>query len=291
MCLIIASPSGKRISDKILDEAASTNRDGAGIAWSEPKEKKIHFRKGLTTSQVKEILDGEAKGKAWVIHFRIATVGGVSSELTHPFTVDQFASTENEGIADSVLFQNGTFSNWREYLLQAVAHSGTPIPQPPWSDSRAIAFCLGVYGKHLLSLLDNTSRFLVFDANEPTATRMMLWGDWHDYEDFKFSNRGTSAFHTSSTHFQSNRSNHGGGSAHPPKHGVASGGTESASTDSATTLTSSEPSPTSSGQPVTSPRTGPVRTYKTKPGYDAWRSFSQSGVYIRADNEPAHQQA
>src|SRR5690349_3478413 len=125
MCLIIASPTGERISDKILEEAAHTNSHGAGVAWHDPQEKKIRFVKGLGVEDVKKLLDSAAlKGKAHVTHFRIATEGAVCPALTHPFVIDAHATTTTEGMADSVLFQNGTFSQWKDFLTHAVASSG-----------------------------------------------------------------------------------------------------------------------------------------------------------------------
>jgi hypothetical protein len=194
MCLIIAAPHKKRIPDAWLDAAASTNRDGAGVAWFDSAKKKICFKKHLDLPGVKSVLDNEASGKSYAVHFRIATVGGVDPALTHPFTIEQTPSIEAEGEADSLLFQNGTCSDWRDMLLKSSLGSGVKIPPPPWSDSRAIAFLCSVHGKHILSILGDHSRYLVFDAAESASQRMMLWGDWHDYEGFRFSNKNSPVF-------------------------------------------------------------------------------------------------
>jgi hypothetical protein len=283
MCQIIASPTGKRISDKILEESAASNGHGGGLAWL-VDDNKIKFRKGLDVKGVKELLDGEAKGLPWVVHFRIATHGPICDELTHPFTIDARASVECEGEADSVLFHNGTFPNWKEYLLQAVASSGTPLPEQPWSDSRAVAFVCHVYGKHVLSILENSSRFLVFDAKEKKDHRIMLWGTWHDYDVFKFSNRGTSAFSTYADNRSSSSSSRGGGSENPQRDAAEDeGAAEESNTQVSTKPSTSERLPSS-----TTPHSAAssAKAFKPKAGYDCWRSFGKDGVHVRGTNEP-----
>lgn len=292
MCLIIASPTGKRISDKILEEAARSNGDGAGLAWLQGGGI-VRFKKGLTVEDVKKLLDGEAKGKAWVAHFRIATHGGVRPELTHPFTIDAEASVALEGEAPSVLFHNGTFQEWKQYLLQAAATSGTPLPEAPWSDSRALAFCCGVFGKHFLSIIDNQSRFLVFDAAAEEADRMMCWGNWYNFEVFKFSNQGTSAFYSSS---------YGGGSnANFPNRQALEEGEEkvesaAANTEESNKSSSETPNPSKdSHKSSTSTEsrggagtgTNRPRSFRARENHDYWRHFDTSGVYVEADNEAA----
>lgn len=301
MCLIIASPTGKRISNKILEEAANTNSNGAGIAWSDKGQ--IFFKKGLDVKDVQEILDKEIGTKPWVAHFRIATIGGPIPELTHPFTIDEAASIAFEGQADSVLFQNGTFSQWKEHLLQACASRGCKVPESPWSDTRAIAFLCNIYGKHILSLLDNSSRFLVFDAKDTTDRRIMLWGEWHDFEEFKFSNRGTSAFSNnfSSRHPAYDQRNRGGGqsasnfqaAAQVEETESAAESTEINNPDSATETTvaggiSSSNSKSNSGSALSrrSLTSRESRRFTPKANYDVWRHLDASGAYIKADNEP-----
>lgn len=277
MCLIIASSSGKRVSKKILEEAARSNRDGGGLAWL--SDNKIHFRKGIDFEEVDKILDAEAKDCPWVCHFRIATIGAAIPELTHPFSIDEIASTESAGEAKSVLFQNGTFHTWKEYLLQAVASSGVPLPGAKWSDSRALAFCCGVYGKHFLSLIDNHSRFLVFDATEPPERRMQLWGEWHTVDGFQFSTRSTSAFYEPSK----NNSSAGGGarSSFTPTEETGEENANEEEAKKGVTSIIATPSQKSTEQTSAASR----RQFVAKPGFDYWKRFSQTGLRVSAENE------
>lgn len=289
MCLVIASPSGKGISKEILQDAAGTNRDGAGLAWLD--NGKIQFRKGLTVDELQVLLENEAKDKVWVSHFRIATVGGVTPKLTHPFTIDERASIELSGEADSVLFQNGTFNTWKEYLLQASAAGKLKIPEPPWSDTRAVAFLCHVYGKHLLSLLDNHSRFLVFDAKEPKEKRIMLWGSWEDHDGFKFSNKGSCAFHVSKTYSPGR----GGGSENPTKAAQANDADaaesemdEGTAADRVAEMVAAQTdSPSQSKVSLVPSREKKAPTFRQRRSHNVWRQFTQAGLLIKGDNEPS----
>lgn len=282
MCLVIASPSGKGISEEILQDAAQKNGDGAGLAWLD--KNKIQFRKGLTVDELRDLLATEAKDKVWVAHFRIATVGGVTPALTHPFTIDERVSVDPSGEADAVLFQNGTFSTWKDFLLQASATAKIRLPEPPWSDTRAVAFLCHVYGKHILSLLDNHSRFLVFDAKEPSTKRIMLWGSWEDHDGFKFSNKGSCAFYEKKT------TTHGGGPGNPTKAAEANDADaaenamdEDRAADAVAEMVARVQTPQTTSSPL--PKRPSARMYKQRKIHNVWRHFTQAGLLIKGDNE------
>lgn len=269
MCLIIAAPHKKRIPNSVLEAAASSNRDGAGVAWYDKSKKKICFKKQLDLAGVIATLDGEASGKSYAVHFRIATVGGAVPELTHPFTIENNPATDATGESESVLFQNGTCSDWKDALLKATLGSGLKLPPPPWSDSRAVALLCHIHGKHILSLVDNHSRYLVFDATEPDNRRMMLWGDWHDHEGFKFSHKGSPVFTA------------------PVVRTVVTTPTTGANNPNTTNSSylSRETSRTPTTGTTTGSATDSARRYIPKEGYDAFRKFSTTGTPLVAANE------
>lgn len=295
MCLCIASPTGKRISKGILTDAARTNSDGGGLAWLDEDKKKIVWRKDLSPDEVHDLLGKEVKDRPWVAHFRIATSGGKLPELTHPFSIDKMASTDKGGEHDSVLFQNGTMSGWKDMLLQAAASSGTELPPAPWSDTRAIAFLCHVYGKHILSLLDNHSRFLVFEAKEVRTRRMMLWGEWHEQDGFKFSNKGASCFT-----YQNGKGS--GSSNFPQKEESQIEDGPSAFDDEGMVVAGSPTLPGPVNPNQSSSTTVPTTTYsrtttpasdtsnkrikfKPKAAYNHWQHFDQAGLEVVATNE------
>lgn len=193
MCIIIASPNGAPISAVLLADAASSNRDGGGCAWLQ--DDKIEYRKGLDAKGIAAVLKKDMpKNAAHIVHFRIATVGGVREELTHPFPIGPDACLDINGNCDKVLFHNGQFGDWKKLVIDAACASRVNIPPGPWSDSRGMAFLCAVMGKHVIGLLDSSSRYVVFDATEKADRRMFLWGAWPEKDGLRFSHQGSCAF-------------------------------------------------------------------------------------------------
>ena len=237
MCLIIASPNGKKPAFDIFEDAASTNRDGIGLAWR--VKDKVLFKKGITLDELQQLMDTEVNDQ-WVAHFRIATIGGKTSELTHPFVVSNDSPLKLEGEADSVLFQNGTFSSWDTELLRACANRGIRIPDGDWSDARAIAVLVSIYGRNILRFCGG-SRYLLLSngnkANPDLATPVWYTGDWkiHAPSGLHFSNGGSSIFHTSSVTTESRSRPFPQATSHASEDASRTGSERSGSTRASTT--------------------------------------------------------
>lgn len=136
-----------------------------GLAYK--KGKKIAYKKGIfDVDEFQELI--KKLPFPYALHFRTMTKGDKSPELCHPFPITANASLKLEGTADSVLFHNGTFAYWEDYLLYMSTVGGIQLPDTEsgttdvWSDSRAIALLIHKYGMGFLNLIDN--RFLVMDA-------------------------------------------------------------------------------------------------------------------------------
>ena len=91
MCVAIHVPAGtKTPSLETLQRCWTSNPDGAGIAWRTPGEKYcIRIEKGFMTwlefENYWKKMDFENFKEDMLIHFRIATHGGVCAGNTHPF--------------------------------------------------------------------------------------------------------------------------------------------------------------------------------------------------------------
>jgi hypothetical protein len=89
MCIICIKPAGRPLPDHDdLERSWEANPDGAGIMYNEAG--KVHVKKGLMTKEAFFDAYDKLRGRAnqtIVFHFRIATHGGVSREMTHPFPV------------------------------------------------------------------------------------------------------------------------------------------------------------------------------------------------------------
>lgn len=83
MCLIIYNASGNAYTKDQIANAYDTNDDGVGIMWIEDGE--VQVLKGLYSKEdTLQLMEGFV-GVPHVIHFRMATHGGVKPELAHPF--------------------------------------------------------------------------------------------------------------------------------------------------------------------------------------------------------------
>lgn len=92
MCIICCKKKGIAMpTDEMIEQMWDANRDGAGIAWSENNI--VHIEKGfMTLEDIKKhlrTLSGHVDMTAipMLMHFRIATHGGISPQNTHPFPV------------------------------------------------------------------------------------------------------------------------------------------------------------------------------------------------------------
>jgi hypothetical protein len=101
MCIIAVKPKGKTISKEILENCWQRNPDGAGIMYA--VNGKIYVSKELHSfekfyKQFKHI-DNSIDTNI-VVHFRIATSGGVNERNIHPFKISDEAYFCHNGILD-----------------------------------------------------------------------------------------------------------------------------------------------------------------------------------------------
>jgi len=136
MCQILhcetARPSRKQVR-RVID----ANPDGTGVAW-------IHggvaqWRKGLADDQALDL--SQSVPLPFALHARVATSGGTSSRLTHPFPVSRKSGLSLAGSAPSVLMHNGIWSTWDADDLVDRANLRGPV-----SDTRLMAYLLSRVG-------------------------------------------------------------------------------------------------------------------------------------------------
>ena len=87
MCVVIAKPRGSALDTQTLHRCWIANNQGAGVSWSE--KGKLFIEKGfMDWDTFKDFWDARDWTEiACIVHFRIATHGGVNEENTHPFWV------------------------------------------------------------------------------------------------------------------------------------------------------------------------------------------------------------
>ncbi len=160
MCIIAIAESRKLTKEEVKN-CFTANSDGAGIAWSDGG--KNHFKKGIMDLKKFQTLYDSFDILPHVVHFRIATSGGVSRELTHPFVVSLDSPLYVAGAIESpLLFHNGIVPDWKETFLHWTPDilrelrrlkKMTQLPAGPWSDTRATSIMMAYAGEAILSLL------------------------------------------------------------------------------------------------------------------------------------------
>lgn len=151
MCLIVINekPGCGGVPKKTLELGATRNKDGAGIAWIDGDV--VRWKKGITDfNEIFEI--AENVPSPHLIHFRLSTIGGDNSQLTHPFPVTADCSVDLEGTAPAVISHNGIWSSWQQCVI-ALLNKDNILPSGPWSDTRGIAWTTFHHGEGLLDLI------------------------------------------------------------------------------------------------------------------------------------------
>ena len=172
MCVILAvGQSAPDVSTEEFIKAVEYNSDGLGIAWNH--ENRVKYKKVIGT-QVLEYKDFRPP-KPYIMHFRIATIGGVSLELCHPFVVSKDSSLRTEGFASKVLFHNGHWSDWNKWLAITLSGVGK-IPNGRFSDSRALAVMMAHYGDKAIHIsgASQAQKVVTLDRNG----NLKFFGNW-----------------------------------------------------------------------------------------------------------------
>jgi hypothetical protein len=187
MCVIAVSPVGEKVAKEVFERMWRTNDDGFGMMY--------RSREGVAI--VKGLLDMEEaweqyallpEGVPHVLHFRLATHGGVKPELTHPFVVHEESPLMQTGVSEKpVLAHNGVWS------LHALKQKEVRL-EGPVSDTRVLAAWLGrlakdrpireALAKHYYEVL-SAGRVVVVD---PATWKLHLVGGWIREGSLLFSN-------------------------------------------------------------------------------------------------------
>lgn len=152
----------KRPTTEMVLNAWDTNKDGGGVAWRH--EGKVKWMKGITDPDQMVSLS-KSLPKPFIMHFRVASVGGVRPDLTHPFIISNESELDLEGESDSdfVLFHNGDWREWRGEMLRAAKMFGARIPDGKFSDSRCMAWLCHHYGPNFVEAINEKVVMLSHD--------------------------------------------------------------------------------------------------------------------------------
>lgn len=160
MCICIHKPAGVTIPDKYLAEGFLSNPDGAGFAVC---DKRLGFivRKGFfTIKDFNRAFNPFRKAPA-LVHFRIATSGGVNPEMCHPFLLcgGKYALIHNGILGIKPHVGKSDTATFADSVLTPLLESGIP------HDSPALRFlveqAIGRYNKILI--MDSSGKVAYFN--------------------------------------------------------------------------------------------------------------------------------
>jgi len=126
MCIIASKPAGAKLPT--LDECKvmwDANPDGAGLMWSQ--DGKVHIVRALMTwdkfRRAYKALQSRVDTTATpvVMHFRIATHGGVNGAGTHPFVVGRQDVWYTHATCDLGVAHNGIIPGYGSRIISDTA--------------------------------------------------------------------------------------------------------------------------------------------------------------------------
>lgn len=179
MCVILALETDEELLSLKLDQlknAESMNPDGNGYATL--INGKVVFEKGVSIDDIwTKIKNGEIIAPC-IIHCRITSVGKTIPELCHPMVVNEDSRNYMNGTlkdSETALFHNGTFSEYKDLVLQTAMGAGRHLPSGEMSDTRGIAFVLQTLGIEALEYIDTGfNKFATLNAKQG----LMKFGQW-----------------------------------------------------------------------------------------------------------------
>lgn len=188
MC-VIAVCTERKLTRQEIETCASRNPDGIGIGWHAQNAGREwnHLRKGfVNVGEFHEFYEA-FDVLPHIVHFRVATSGGVKPELCHPFIVSQTSPLVLEWTGQkALLFHNGAIGNWRHLLIPFLPElrrgRSRALPPGPWSDTRVAAVLVALLGEEVLELLDG--KFALLDRRG----LVYLYGDFEEVDGVRFSN-------------------------------------------------------------------------------------------------------
>lgn len=122
MCLLMEQPKGTTLSRAEIADFVKCNPDGAGFAWGDGE--KLHIVKVLAAADVDRVYRASAAGRHAVLHFRMATHGGINLENTHPYRLTRDIAVAHNGVLSCGNPVDETRSDtWHlaEYMLKPLA--------------------------------------------------------------------------------------------------------------------------------------------------------------------------
>jgi hypothetical protein len=191
MCVIVlVNNEAQRPSNTMVDMMWDKNGDGGGAAWrgpdpDNPGSNLVHWEKGVMKEPGRERMKELAKTlpPPFVLHFRIATSGGVKPSMCHPFPIDQRGiNTLTGSTAGHVLFHNGSAKDWEKEARALAISTGITIPAGKWSDTRGLAWICSILGPGYMEFLPD-QKGIAYGPTDASTSVFVGTSNWDQCED------------------------------------------------------------------------------------------------------------
>ncbi len=185
MCVVAICNDRKLTKDEFTN-CFTSNSHGAGFGWINP-DNTVQFAKGFMNEKEAWDYYKTIKVLPHIAHFRIASSGAKSAELTHPFLITEKSELKltYKGL-DQILFHNGVISNWRNYLIQVAMKNPDILSEPEAdvSDTRVVAMLASMTNVHVIDHVIGTDKVVVLSP----LNGITYWGAWDEQKGVMFSN-------------------------------------------------------------------------------------------------------
>ena len=185
MCVIIHKPAGVQIPDvATLWLCWEANPDGAGLSYYRPDRPVVGVQKGyMSWAEFEKALPALKPEDDVVLHFRVATSGGVNPEMTHPFIVSTQKNMLRctKGVSRFVMAHNGVLGSGKDGLSDTALFVRDKLA-PTLSLTRDIEADTVT---ELMDVHTTSNRFVLQDGQNHVTRR---FGSWHERDGCYFSN-------------------------------------------------------------------------------------------------------
>lgn len=165
MCIAIVKPIDKTISEETLKTCFTNNKDGCGFAYC--KDGTVYMNKYMKFEDfIKDYKSLEATSPM-LIHFRIATHGGVNIENTHPFKLNNKMALIHNGIISGYGDKGEGKSDTRDFIDKVIGN----ISHKMWKNPSFIKLVGDAIGYSKLGILDKDGNYYIVNEHK---------GEWND---------------------------------------------------------------------------------------------------------------
>ncbi|MFA5543159.1 MAG: class II glutamine amidotransferase [Bacilli bacterium] len=175
MCILIVKKAGSVIKEEALENGFNNNPDGWGFSYVDQSRGVIEVKKGLSSFKtfLKHYRKAEQENPEsnFLIHFRIATSGGIKEVNCHPFVLNENIVYAHNGILSNVLKADleGDENDTRAFgriILKPLYEINNRFYENP------------TFNRLILSFIESRNKVAILDIENNVKIYNETHGDW-----------------------------------------------------------------------------------------------------------------